>query len=221
MRGWGGQSRRAVACNEERGSMFTEVKWGSNGEWEKKIKKRRMGEWEGAFQWRSRHGAAVCLKGRMVIFFFSCLIDSRVLINLHVCTVLVCVDKKSMLMASSNTHIPSPWCILTHMHTCPHPNLILPTNLISGVPHTSHRLTLELSVTSVHPLPLLFTLHLLRDPVWILLPSHAASLKVAPKRSRESWKALSIPSTTLQTHSGSMCEGLARVKCLHACVSLG
>lgn len=42
----------------------------------------------------SGHGAAVCLKGRMGISFFSCLIDSRVLIDLHVSTVAVCVDKK-------------------------------------------------------------------------------------------------------------------------------
>lgn len=117
-----------------------------------------------------------------------------------------------MLMDSSNTHIPSPWCILTHMHTCPHLNLILPTNLISGTPHTEPSPDTRAQCDScAPPLLSLFTLQLLRDPVWILLPSHAASLKVAPKRSRKCWRTFSIQSTALQTHSGSVCEGLARV----------
>lgn len=64
----------------------------------------------------------------------SFLIDSRVLIDLHVSAVPVWADKTATLMDSHNTHIPSPRCILTHMHACPHPNLSLPTNLISGTP---------------------------------------------------------------------------------------
>lgn len=124
-------------------------------------------------------------------------------------------------MDSRNTHIPPPWCILTHMHTCPHLNLTLPTNLISGMSHNEPSSDTRAQCDSCAP------------PSSRSSPSNswgtrsgfssprAASLKVAPRRRMERWRTLPVQCITLQTCSGSVCEGLARVsKCLHACVSL-
>lgn len=114
-------------------------------------------------------------------------------------------------MDSRNTHIPPPWCILTHMHTCPHLNLTLPTNLISGMPHKEPSSDTRAQCDSCAP------------PSSRSSPSnswgtqsgfsspHAASLKVAPRRRMERWRTLPIQFITLQTCSGSVCEGLAHV----------
>lgn len=125
----GGGSGRGVAWNGERGSVFTGVKWGTEGEQEMQIKKKKN---RGV---RRRFSVAVMAKSyRLPEGKDSFLTDSRVLIDLPVSNVLVCTDKKATLMDFSNTHIPSPQCILTHMHACPQPNLSLSANLISGTP---------------------------------------------------------------------------------------
>lgn len=60
---------------KERGAVCTGVNWGTEGEWERKMKRKSKGKAreggmrkEGSFlQWQSRHRATVCLEGRSTI----------------------------------------------------------------------------------------------------------------------------------------------------------
>lgn len=124
-------------------------------------------------------------------------------------------------MDSSNSRIPSPWCILTRLHTCSHPEPQPPHQ--SEQWHASHGAVTrhESSVWQLcAPSPRTSPSFTLGTVSGFPLPSHAASLKTAwihaPERSRESWRTGML--TTL--HYQHCRSTLARVRGWHVSPSV-
>lgn len=106
-----GERGRGVAWNGERGSVFTGVKWGTKGERERQIKKRKN---RGV---RRRFSVAVTAKScRLPEGKDSFLTDTRVLIDLHVSTLWTLATSVFLLPGAS-----SPTCTLALTPTLAYP----------------------------------------------------------------------------------------------------
>lgn len=95
---------------------------GQPGRMRKDDKKRRMEEWEGAFQRWSRHRAAVCPEGKNgdLLFFLSDWFHSA---YRFACEHSVWIKRYANGL-QQHPYASSPWCILTHPPTPspqPHP----------------------------------------------------------------------------------------------------